>query len=164
MKDEHIINLLEANKLKDLSDAEFRRVENHAAECAECRREYEAAKVSSLFLRTRAAQTLEPPPFFEARVMNAWRAQQAALKPVADRLRQMWQDAKILVSGLAASVAMLLILTFVVPQTSDTTQLQASPADYYSAESVVFDLPEAPADFTDAQLFQAIYADDDSEK
>jgi predicted anti-sigma-YlaC factor YlaD len=160
MKDKHIINLLEENKIKDLSEADAAFIAAHVEQCADCRREYEAARVAQMVLKTRAAQTLEPPPFFEARVMNAWRERQAAPKPVADRIRQMWQDTKILVSGLATSVAVLTILTFVVPQGASDT---LASNDYYSLESVVFEHPDQPADLTDEQLLEEIYGSDDLE-
>lgn len=165
MKDKHIINLLEENGLKDLSDTDIRLVEAHVERCAECRREYEAAKVSSILLKTRAAQTLEPPPFFETRVLSAWRERQAAAaKPIVDKIRQMWQDTKILVTGLATSVAMLAVLAFIVSQMTNAPVFQASADDNYSVESVVFDRQESPADdLNDDQLLQEIYESDDLE-
>ena len=161
MKDKHIVNLLDEKKLKELSADERERIETHVAECAACRSEYEAARVAHLVLKTRASQTLEPTPFFEARVMNAWRERQAALKPVGDRIRQMWQDAKLLISGLTTSVALLAVMSLVVPQAAnDAGSMYASTNDYYTVESLVFEGQEMPEEITDGQLFEAIYGDE----
>jgi predicted anti-sigma-YlaC factor YlaD len=162
MKDKHIINLLEENKFKDLSPEDRALIEEHIADCADCRRGFEAAKVSGIILRTRAAETLEPAPFFEKRVMAAWRERQrAAIKPVADRIRQMWQDAKILVSGLATGVAVLTVLAVFSPQANSS--LTAHAADYYSVESVVLGQQDATAEITDEQLLEEIYGSEDLE-
>jgi len=163
MNDEHIINLLDEEKFRDLSGAEIRSIEDHARSCADCAREYEAAKVAALVLRERAAQTIEPTPFFETRVLAAWREKQAALQPVVNRLRQWWQDTKILVSGLATAVMLLMVLTFIAPQVSNNAPLQASAIDYYSVESLVFERPEPSVDLTDAQLLEEIYGSDELE-
>lgn len=162
MKDDHIINLLEENKLKDLSEDKTRQIEAHIKECVDCRREFGAAKVALTILRERAAHALEPTPFFEARVMNALRERQAT-RPVSNRLWQMWQDAKLLVSGLGTSVAMLLILTFVVSQNTSSTDFQATVSDQYSVESIVFDSPEGTENLTDSELIQTIYSPEETE-
>jgi hypothetical protein len=163
MKDEHINNLLDENRFEDLSETELRQIEAHIGGCADCGYQYEAAKIASLILRERVTQTIEPTPFFEARVLRAWREKQATLEPVTSRLRQLWQDTKILVSGLATAVALLMVLTLFIPQNTAVTPLQALIIDDYSVESIVFDRQDAPDDLTDTQLLDEIYGDDDLE-
>ena len=163
MKNKHIIDLIQESRIKDLSDADRAFVEAHIEQCPGCSMEYEAAKISSVLLENRAAQTLEPSPFFEARVMNAWRERQSALKPVGDRLWQAWSDTKLLFSGLATSVAVLLVLTFAGPEISDDASVQASIDEPFSAESILFTQPEAAGDLTDVDVLTEIYGDDDTE-
>ncbi|HLA96655.1 MAG TPA: zf-HC2 domain-containing protein [Pyrinomonadaceae bacterium] len=163
MKDKHIGDLIQENRIKDLSDADTTFVEAHMKQCPRCRMEFEAARIASVLLESRAAQTLEPSPFFEARVMNAWRERQAALMPLADRLWQAWNDTKLLVSGLATSLAVLLVLTFAGPGIRNDALLQASADDPYSAESILFAHQEVAGDLTDVDLLTEIYGDDDTE-
>jgi hypothetical protein len=164
MKDKHIIDLIQQSKIKNLSEAETMFVAAHIKQCPSCRMEFEAAKISSVLLESRAAQTLEPSPFFEARVMNAWRERQASLRPVADRLWQAWNDTKLLVSGLATSVVLLLVLTFSGPGIpNDDASLQAATVDPFSAESILFAQQEVAGDLTDVDVLTEVYGDDDTE-
>jgi len=163
MKDKHIIGVLENTGFKNLSEQESAQIETHTARCSECREAFQAAKISLLMLKNRAAETAQPPPFFEARVMNAWREQQAETSPSGiKRLWQMWQDSKILVSSMAASALMFAVLSGFAPQRADETLAQASADDYYSAETIVFN--RQPNDVTDAEIFLALYEGDGSEK
>jgi predicted anti-sigma-YlaC factor YlaD len=164
MNDGHIINLLDEKKFSDLSETEIQTIEAHIENCVSCRSEYEAAAIASVLLRERAAVTIEPPPFFETRVLNAWRERQAELMPAAERLRQMWQDVKLLVSGLTAAVAALLAVTFFVPQINGDAPLRASFTDYYTVESVIFERPSIPENLSDEQLLGEIYGGDELEK
>ncbi|HEY9283487.1 MAG TPA: hypothetical protein VIP46_08540, partial [Pyrinomonadaceae bacterium] len=69
MRDGHIIEILERGPFASLTDAELSEARAHADACAGCRRAYNAARVSSLMLRERAAREFEPPPFFQTRVL-----------------------------------------------------------------------------------------------
>ena len=67
MKDEHIIDLIESAPLARLDEAELARVRTHTSNCSECLGAFQAAQVSSLLLKERAAAAFEPTPFFHTR-------------------------------------------------------------------------------------------------
>src|SRR2546423_4693193 len=105
MKDEHIIDLLERAPFAELSTAELATIKAHAEACAACLRAYEAARVSTLLLKERSAETFAPPPFFETRVLAALRERQATTD--AWSFARLWQTTAALVSTMAALVALL---------------------------------------------------------
>ena len=53
MRDEHVKKLLDEAPLSSLGTAELATVRAHAETCADCRRAFEAAQVSSLMLKAR---------------------------------------------------------------------------------------------------------------
>jgi anti-sigma-K factor RskA len=138
MRDEHIINILESAPLASLSESELAAIRAHTSVCAECLGAYEAAHISALLLRERAAETIEPSPFFQTRVLAAVREQTANGKSALGRL---WRSSGALVSTMAATVAALAILTFFVPgtQPAASTQDLVSNLNASSAEEVIFD-------------------------
>jgi len=119
---DHIINLLEERPLATLSAAELDIIKAHAAECCTCLQAYEAAKASLRLLQERKS-VIEPPPFFQTRVMAAIREQNLAAQPLG--LLNLWQAVRPLVASLGAFVALLLALTFL----TDSSQRQAEPSE-----------------------------------
>src|SRR5437660_2147877 len=115
MKDEHIIAMLDRVPLDRLNESELASIQAHADTCVKCGRALDAARVSSLLLKSRAAETFEPSPFFQTRVLALLRERQAAAVE-AWSLGRLWRSAGILFSTMAATVAVLAALTFVVPQ------------------------------------------------
>jgi hypothetical protein len=156
MKETHIIDILDNSPLAGLTESELLTVRSHAAGCLPCRRAYEAAQLSTLLVRERAAETIEPSPFFQTRVLAALREQQNNV-PVLSRL---WKSAGALVSSLAMTTAALAALSFLVPGagTSPETTAALSP---YSAEAVVFNQDQGDDQMSDEQVLSAIYADPD---
>ncbi len=162
MRDEHIISLIENAPLSGLSESELASIRAHAVECAECRRAFEAAQVSTLLLKERVAETIEPPPFFQTRVLAALRERQAANETSA--LRRLWNATGALVSSMAATVAALAILTVFAPGSQPTSGLQevASAYNSYSAEEVIFDQSDLLAEqMSDEQVLATLYESDD---
>ncbi|MGA9997610.1 MAG: hypothetical protein WBP93_19500 [Pyrinomonadaceae bacterium] len=163
MRDEHIISIIENAPLSGLSESELAHIHAHAAQCAECQRAFEAAQISTLLLRERvAAETFEPSPFFQTRVMAALRERQAANETSA--LRRLWNATGALVSSMAATVAALAILTFFAPGSQPTSGPQETASAYnsYSAEEVLFDQSNAPADqMSYGQVLSTLYESDD---
>lgn len=159
MRDEHIKELLDREGLAGLDERELAAVRSHAAACGECARAYEAARVSASLLEARGAETFEPSPFFQTRVLAALRERQRA----ADEswsLGRLWKAAGLLVSSMAASVAVLAALTFVAPQEATTAQL--APADTYTAEDVIFDQGAPSAtQVSDDQVLATLYGADE---
>lgn len=138
MRDEHIIERLDAGPLAQLSQPEREAMEQHIEVCDNCRREYSVARLAEDLVRVRAAEAIEPPAFFQTRVLAAWRDRR-----VSDlwSFARMWRSAGALVSSMAATVAVLVALTFVLPGTTTPTG-QADPSvaqPAYSAEDVIFD-------------------------
>lgn len=156
MKDKHIIDVLDNTSIASLSESELSAVQAHARECESCRAAYEAARLSAAVLQSRAQATIEPSPFFQTRVMAAWREQQA-VENVPAMLR-LWRSARALVSTMAVTTAALAALTFVLP--AQTTPLADQTASMMSAESVI--LGQGSDDqVTYDQVLSTIYEDDD---
>src|SRR5437764_13772616 len=105
MRDEHIKAMLDTTPLDQMSESELAAVRSHAAQCKECARALEAARVSLLLLKERAAAGVEPSPFFQTRVLAALRERQSANE--AWSLGRLWRAAGVLFSTMAATVAAL---------------------------------------------------------
>ena len=113
MKDKHIIEVLDNSSILSLSESELSEVQAHVRDCVSCREAYEAARLSTIILQNRAQATIEPSPFFQTRVMAAWREQQAAESVPA--MWRLWSSAKALVSTMAVTTAALAVLSFMMP-------------------------------------------------
>lgn len=158
MRDEHIKKLLDEAPLASLGGAELAAVRAHVAACDECRRAFDAAQVSSLLLKERAAESHEPSPFFQTRVLAALRERRAA-EEERWTFAWLWKSAGLLVSSMAATVAALAVFTFVAPQEQATGQELASGGTY-SAESVIFD-EGAEEQMTYDQVLTSLYGAED---
>jgi predicted anti-sigma-YlaC factor YlaD len=160
MKDEHITNMLDNTPLAGLGESELAAIRTHTGACPECRRAFEAAQVSALLMRERAAETFEPSPFFQTRVLAALRERRAFTETSA--LRRLWQATGALVSSMAVTVAALALLTFIGPSHQPPTgpQQLASATDSYSAEEVIFDQDNVPAgQMSYGQVLTTLYDD-----
>lgn len=159
MKENHIIDLLENRSFASLNESERAVVQTHAANCLSCARAYEATKIASALLRERAVEAVEPSPFFHTRVMAALRERQNEV-PAFKRL---WQTAGALVSSMTATVALLAVLSFVVPSTQTSATAQASESNGYTAEEVILNqngLQDEHA--SDAQVLTTLYPAEDA--
>jgi biotin carboxyl carrier protein len=161
MKTEHIINLVESKSLASLSESDLSVIRAHTGDCSACRRAFEAAQISALLLKQRAAETFEPSPFFHTRVMATLREPQAANDSWA--WGRMWRAAGALASSMVATVAALAVLTFVVPgnQVASGTQVSSLPTSY-SAEDVILNQTDSAEtvsgdQVSDGQLLTTIY-------
>lgn len=165
MKENHIADILDNTPLADLSDSELQTIQAHAATCIDCERAYTAASISALLIKERtgeaAQHTLNANPFFETRVLAAWREQQASVG--AWNLRRLWNATGAIVASMAATTAALAVLTFVAPADNATNQ-QIAAVVPYSAETVVLDQDQDDNQWTNDQVINAIYADDDEGK
>jgi len=156
MKDKHIIDILDNTSIASPSESELSEIQAHAQECVSCRDAYEAARLSAKVLQSRARTKIEPSPFFQTRVMAAWREQQA-VESVPAMLR-LWRSARTLVSSMAVTTAALAALTFMLP--AQTTSLTDQTASALSAESVIMG-QSSDDQMTYEQVLSTIYADDD---
>ena len=162
MRDEHIISIIEDAPLSGLSESELADIRAHTNQCAECLRAFEAAQISTLLLRERVAETIEPSPFFQTRVLAALRERQAAGETSA--LKRLWNATGALVSSMAATVAALAILTVFAPGSQPTPGPQevASVYNSYSAEEVLFDQNQLPDDqMSYGQVLTTLYESDE---
>jgi hypothetical protein len=160
MRDEHIKRLLDEAPFSSLGEGELERVRLHTETCAECRAAFEAARAASLLTKARAAETFEPSPFFQTRVLAALRERRETEEGWT--LARLWKSAGLLFSSMAATVAALAFLTFAAPQQNVSAQQVASSADPYTAESVILDESDAADEqMTYGQVFSALYGADE---
>jgi len=149
--------MLDETPLSSLGEAELEGARAHAEGCADCRRAFDAAQVSSSMLKARAAEAFEPSPFFQTRVLAQLRERRAAEEGWT--LARLWKSAGLLVSSMAATVAALAVFTFVAPQQEVNAQGLGGP---YTAESVILDESDAGEEqMTDGQVFTTLYESDE---
>lgn len=161
MKDEHVIGILERNPFVALNRDELAKIEAHALTCEACRKAYEAAQVSAALLHERAREAFEPSAFFQTRVLAELRERQAANEKWA--WSRLWRTAGGLASSMAATVATLAILTFVIPGTQTSESQNSAPVlSAYSTDSIVFDNGSLPDDqISDSDVLATLYETDD---
>ena len=157
MHDKHIQPILDNTPLAALSESELRTIRAHIANCAGCAQAFEAAQLSSLLMKQRASEaaqsTLNANPFFQTRVLAAWREQQER----GWSLGRLWKATGVLVSSMVLTTAALAALTFVVPAEESPAPTAVASR---SAESVMFDQSEE--EITNEQALNAIYDDDEA--
>ena len=160
----HITEILDNSPVAALSESELSTIRAHTANCSECAGAFEAAQLSALLLNERisevAASAANANPFFQTRVLAAWREQQTG---GAWSFRRLWNATGALVASMAATTAALAVLMFVAPATNSTDQQTAALVPY-SAESVVLDQDRDDNQMTNDQVIGAIYDDDDEGK
>jgi hypothetical protein len=160
MRDEHIISLIEKAPLASLRERDLAAIRVHTDHCSDCLRAFQASQISALLLKERAAEVFEPSPFFHTRVMSTLRERQAnGSWANSGGLGRMWRAAGALASTMAATVAALAVLTFVIPGSQVTSGPPASSlSSNYSAEEVLLNQSEqADEPLSDAQVLNTIY-------
>jgi hypothetical protein len=156
MSDQHITSLIEERPLANLSESELSMINAHVADCADCRREYDAAQISALLLKERAAETFEPSPFFHTRVLAILRERQTANQPWA--WSRVWRAAGALASSMVVTVAALAVLTFVTPGNQEVSGIPDVASNSYSAEEVILNQSERAEDqVSDSQILRSLY-------
>jgi len=161
MRDGHVIEILESGPFDALGESALAQVRAHAEVCADCRRAYEAARVSSLLLRGRAARGFEPPPFFQTRVLAALRERQAEQVWALPRL---WKAAGALFASMVATVATLGALTFLAPGATqpDAPAEEVAAEEVYSVEeSILAQGGGADEEMTYDQVLTVVYEPND---
>jgi len=159
---DHITNILDEKPIAALNESELNAIGAHVEVCDACHQALQAARISALLLSERAAVAADSAananPFFQTRVMAAWREGRA---DSVSALRRLWNATGALVGMMAATTAALAVLAFVAP--ADTVNQPTAAMVPYSAESVVLDQND-DVQMTDDQVFSAIYAEDDDGK
>jgi len=160
MRNEHIINLIENTPLASLSHDDLVAIQAHTEQCSDCLRAFQAAQISVFLLKERAAEQLEPSPFFNTRVLAALRERQTANQSWT--WSPLWRAAGALASSMVATVATLAVLTFIIPgnQVASGPQI-SSLSNSYSAEEVLLNQSEQLSEpASDAQVLNTIYEEE----
>ena len=164
MNESHITNILDNSSLENLPERDLLVIRAHVETCAECDRAFAAAQIAALLVKECADEASENSgnmnPFFQTRVLAAWREQQAMMSVSA--FRRLWSTTGALFASMAATTAALAALTLFVPSSEPASQQTAALVPY-SAETVVLD-QDQDSQLTDDQTLSAIYADDDEGK
>ncbi|HEV2704330.1 MAG TPA: hypothetical protein VGV59_00310 [Pyrinomonadaceae bacterium] len=155
MRDEHIIDILESAPFAALSAAEMERIREHTRACADCERAYEAARLASVLIGERAAATFEPPPFFQTRVMAAWRERQAASQQWT--FSRVWKATGALVASMAASVVLLASVTFFAPANTLQTDTAFVSYPYSTDEAIIAQDLQFEDEMTYGDVLTTIY-------
>lgn len=160
MKDKHITEVLDNAALASLSPSELEEIRTHARDCEACRTAFAAAQISAVMIKERTQAAVEPSPFFQTRVMAAWREQQAVESVPA--IVRLWRSSRALVSSMALATVALGALSFVVSAPATSTLDQTTASSAYSAESVI--LQDNDDQLSYDQVINAIYTDDGDNK
>ena len=155
MNTKHIIEILDNASIAGLTESQLHDVQAHVRDCASCRDACEAAQLATLVLQSRAQATIVPSPFFQTRVMAAWREQQAVESVPA--FWRLWGSARAIVSSMAVTTAALAVLSFVLPASQTPSEAALSA---YSAESVIMG-QSTEEQLTYEQVLSTIYDDED---
>lgn len=157
MRNKHILDILDENAFGDLSETDLKIIDAHASRCADCRRHYSAAKISSRLLRSTADAHFAPPPFFAVRVIANLREKQIAVNPLA-AVNRMWKASKIVVAGMTAAVVALIMLTVFAPDLNQVSNhANADFFNNYSTEMVILNEKIPAKEPTNEQIFQIVY-------
>jgi hypothetical protein len=149
--------MLEEKPFGSLSENEISNADSHIAHCSECKRAYDAARISAALMVAQTSEAAEAGPFFTTRVMAALRERH--LSPEPSVLVRMWRAAGAVVLAMAALVVILVGLT-VFSQGSDSQIQPAATAtqDVYSPEYVVLEQGDLDdGDMVNDQLIATMY-------
>jgi hypothetical protein len=163
MRETHIIKLLEERPLGSLNEREIANAETHVAQCSECKRAYDAARISAAVIVARASEATEVGPFFKTRVMAALRERR--LSPEAPALMRMWRAAGTLASTMVALVMILVAVTIFTtgPDSQILSTTIAVSQNIYSPEYVVLEQGDLDDDLTYDEVTATIYELEDAD-
>lgn len=159
MKNEHILDFLDEKAFADFSEAEMSFIKAHAAGCASCFQAFEAARISAVLLKTHAAESLEPSPFFQTRVLANLREKQVKISPFA-AIGRLWKASASLVVMMMTMVVALVALTIFAPQFNQVSGTQSSSFEIESTDMVIMNERLPGREPTNEQVFQIIYGAD----
>ena len=153
MRNQHSKTVLEETPVSRLSGEQVATIEAHVAGCGDCRRAYEAARLSQALVRARATESTEAPPFFQTKVMAAIREQRLAAEMPA--ILRLWKAAGSWVSAMAVILIMMAGMSiFGNGDAPETTEF----ASLYSLENVVAGANEvADLAIPYDQVLEAVY-------
>ena len=154
MKDRHILEILDEKNFAELEGDELATLKAHCAECAGCRKAFEAARISAVLLNARAETApVEPSVFFQSKVLSALREKQNLRNPL-EAFRRWWQVSYSLVCSMLFFVITLALLTLLAPK-PDSAQA-ASNGYLYTTDAVILN-QNPPPNITTEQALEVIY-------
>jgi hypothetical protein len=154
MKNEHIIGILEEQPLSQLSEGQRVAIGTHIGDCPDCLKAWQAARLGAEVLRARAAEVIEPTPFFKTRVMAALRAREAEQ---SFSFGALWKAARAAVASMVALVVILLTLNFYLGKARIAPSEVSENGSLYSAERVILDNSSTADDWTDEEVLSTLY-------
>jgi predicted anti-sigma-YlaC factor YlaD len=158
MKYTHITEILDGKRFAELDADDAALIDSHIAGCPDCREAFHAARISSVLLEARALEIrdVEPPPFFQAKVLNALRRENQNLRKPIAAFRRWWQASYSMVCVMLVTVGALIALTLAAP-TSNADDTQAGlPSNLYPTDAVILN-QRLSRDLTNEQVFEVIY-------
>lgn len=154
MKNEHITDILNKRSFDSFSENDLAAINTHVVGCESCQVSFKAAQISAVLIKTRAAETIAPSPFFESKLMAAWREKQ--VKSAAAFWRW-WQASNAVVAAMILTVAVLLLITLLTPKNALDQPEQALILNNYSTEDFIFNKSDSNVELTNGQTLQIIY-------
>ena len=156
MKSKHITEIIDRTAFADLSEQDRTIVLSHIKDCSNCRQSYEAARLSAVLLKSEnIVPQVSPSPFFQAKVMNAWRERQIPRRPV-EAFRRWWQASAMPVSMMVIAMVVMILLTLIAPQANSESSQEVSSFNLYTTDGVIMD-QRLPRDLTNEQIFEVVY-------
>ncbi len=164
MRDNHVLNILEKKGLQDLSAEEHAAVLEHTRCCGRCLRAYRIAQISKSLLVERALESMEPSPFFQARVMAALRNKEA---PDQRLFIRVWRAAGTLMTALIAVIIILLAVNLYTLRVQEQLPANQNPVEVeYSLDNAITDgsSPSAAEErLTSGQVIEVLFASEDAD-
>jgi hypothetical protein len=153
---DHIVKLLEDRPEAALNEIERAAITAHIQDCADCRKAYQAFRISSALLRRRTEEAVEPSPFFSTRVLAALN-QNGSRQPLT--VATMWKAARGIVVSMVAFVLLLLALTSYEREPTPPSDTLEAILDQglYSPEWVLPGNGTTPNGLTNSQVLMTVY-------
>lgn len=151
----HIKEFFDEFRFEDLTENQLVEIKTHIVGCDDCRRAFDSVKLASILLKENSAAEISVPPFFQAKVLNAWREKQVVQKPLAVFWRW-WQASAALILLMFLTIIGLLTAS-VIGARSETAinRRQNSNQTLYSTETVI--LNQRPAKtLTTEQIYEVL--------
>ena len=157
MNKRHITEILDRFDFKRIPETDLLEISRHVAVCDDCRRSFRAAELTSLMIKNEAAESPVPSPFFQVKVLNAWREKQNLPKPMA-AFRRWWQATAAPVSIMVLTVIGLIGVSVFAPVSgADDSQARQSSDYLYTTEAIILNQKTA-SDLTTEQIFRVLDA------
>ncbi len=159
MNSRHITKILDRTEFDRISEDDAAEIGEHIRGCRNCRTAFHSARISSTLLKAENfADAPAPTPFFQSKVLNAWREKQQVQKPFAVFWRW-WQASATLVLLMFIAVAALTAVSLVAARSETAANRRPdSRVNLYSTETGF--LSQNPARvLTTGQIMEVLESD-----